>query len=109
MNLKRLMAIGMSKWMGERLQHYTKSYRHLKNDEQGRNHLSQEREHQLIIQYQMISPENKNTCNIIQTENTVFRNTYVYAHACNSNEWKKEAVNLKAFGEEKENGGIQLP
>lgn len=95
---------------GERLQHYTKNYRHLKKKaEKGRNRLSQEREHQLIIQYQMISPENKNTCNVIETEKTISRNIYVYKHAGNNNECKKGAGNLKAFGGEKENGAIPLP
>lgn len=35
----------------------TQNYKQLRNSESGRNHLPQGRAHQLIIQYQMVSPE----------------------------------------------------
>lgn len=41
-----------------RPQPYTRNDRQLRNAENGRIHLPQGREHQFIIQYQMINPEN---------------------------------------------------
>jgi hypothetical protein len=41
-----------------RFQLYTKNYRQIQSAESGRNSLSQGRVHQLVIQYQMVSPEN---------------------------------------------------
>ena len=55
-----------------RLQPYTKNYRPLRDAESGRNSLPQGRAHQLVIQYQMVSLENRHTHNIIQAEQGVF-------------------------------------
>jgi hypothetical protein len=63
-----------------RPQPYTKSYRQLRDAEHRRDSLSQGRTHPLLIQYQMVSPENKHTSNIIQTEEFIFRNIYMYLH-----------------------------
>lgn len=54
-----------------RPQPYRKNYEKLKV---GGNSLPQGRVHQLVIQFQMVSPENTHTTNIIMTEKVIFRN-----------------------------------
>lgn len=51
-----------------RVQPYIKNYRQIMNAENTENSLSQGRVHQLIIQYQMVNPDNTHTINIIETE-----------------------------------------
>lgn len=41
--------------MFRRPQHYTRNYRQLRNADSERNGLSQGREHQLVVQYQVVS------------------------------------------------------
>lgn len=55
---------------------YTKSYKQLRDAERGRDRLLQGGAHQLVMQYQMASPENMLTINIIQTEKVIIRNIY---------------------------------
>jgi hypothetical protein len=59
-----------------------KKYRHLRNAENGGN-LPERRAYQLVIQYQIVSLENKHTSNI-QTEKVThtFRNAYIHTHVC---------------------------
>lgn len=45
-----------------------------------RGALPQGRAHQWAVQCQVVSPENTHASNILQTEQVVFRNTYVYAY-----------------------------
>ena len=60
------------------------------------------RAHQLIVQCQMVSPENICMSNTIQTVPVILRNIYVcaytYMHAITVSE--KEVVNLKEIKEE---------
>lgn len=53
------------------------------------------RTHQLVIQYEMVSPEKINTRNIIQIEQDISRNVYVYAysnkHVTTINEQRSQA------------------
>lgn len=51
-----------------RVQPYIKNYRQIMNAENTENSLSQGRVYQLIIQYQMVNPDNTHTINIIETE-----------------------------------------
>ena len=50
---------------------YTENYGQLRHAESGRNSLPQGRARQLVIPYQMVSPENIHARNIIQTEQAV--------------------------------------
>lgn len=57
---------------GERLmraQSYTRNYRRLRNAECARSRAPRGRAHQWVTQWQMVSPENRKTSSIIQTEN----------------------------------------
>jgi hypothetical protein len=65
-----------------------------------RDNLPQGRKHQLVFQYQMVSPENIHTNNIIQT---VCICIYTCMHACicthtHQKVMKGEAMNLKERG-----------
>lgn len=65
---------------------YTKDYRQARNAETGRTSLPSEREYQLIIDYQMFSPENTYKASIIKTEQVIPRNIYItYVYTCNDN------------------------
>jgi hypothetical protein len=50
---------------------YTKNYRKLRNAESWRSSLLKRRTHQVVIQHQMVSPENIHTSDILQTEQNI--------------------------------------
>lgn len=58
--------------------------------ESGRKSLIRGRAHRLVSQYQMVSPENVHTGNIIQANQVIFRNicayTYTYVYVITINE-----------------------
>lgn len=58
--------------------------------ENGRNNLPQGSAYQLVIQYEILSPQSINTSDIIQTEKIILMNiqTYAYAHAIKIKEKK---------------------
>lgn len=60
-----------------RPQPYTTSYRQLRNGESGSS-LPHGRVHWLIIQYQMVNPENIHAINIIQTKQVEFTYLRIY-------------------------------
>lgn len=66
----------------DRLQPCTKNYRQMKNDENKKNCLPEERPQQIVIQYQMVRSENIHINHIIQTEQVVFVHLGIYTHAC---------------------------
>jgi hypothetical protein len=53
---------------------HTKNYRQLRNAESRRNRLPQGKEQQLVIQYQVVSPENMYINNMRQTIHTLNNN-----------------------------------
>lgn len=59
------------------------------------------RTHQLVIQYEMVSPEKINTRNMIQIEQDISRNVYVYAysnkHVTTINEQEAKHLNERAL------------
>lgn len=57
-------------------QPYTKDYSSLGNAESGRNR-PQGRAHQLVSQYQTVTPEDMHTSDTIQTEQIAFKNICV--------------------------------
>lgn len=59
-------------------QFYTKHYRKIVNAENGRNSVSQQGTHKLIIKYQI--SENIKLNNIIKTEKVTFESIYIYAY-----------------------------
>lgn len=61
----------------------------------GGNSLSQGRVHQMVIQLQMVGPENTHTINIILTEKVTFRNIYVYTYINATTINEKAAMNSK--------------
>lgn len=63
-----------------RPQRYIKCYRQQRNAECIKNSLSQKKAPKFVIQYQMIIF--KHTSNIIQMEQVIFRNMYIYMHIC---------------------------
>ena len=70
-----------------RPQPYTRNYR---DAESGRNHPPQGRAHQLVIQYQMVSPENIHQGNLTLSEKVAltYLGIYMYIHismSCNNN------------------------
>lgn len=71
--------IDMSKWVQERLQGLspTKKQQATKNTEGLRNSLTHKRTYQLILRYQMVSNENINIHDIIQTKKAIFNKIYV--------------------------------
>lgn len=67
-------------WWGDRntrSQPYTKNY--LRNIESWRNSLPPKRAQQLVMQYQIISPEKMHTSKITQTEQVIHRNIHICA------------------------------
>lgn len=54
----------------------TKNHRQLRIAEGGRNNFLQGKAYQLVFQYQIVSFENRDTNNVIQTERVIFRNVY---------------------------------
>lgn len=70
-------------------QPFTKNCRQLRNAKSGRKSLfSQGRAHQMITQYQVLSPENTHTNSVIQTEQVAFTHTHTTT-------MKKEVMNLR--------------
>ena len=63
-----------------RPQPYAKSYRQLQKAGSARGGLPQRRAHQLVVQCQMVSPENIQKSNTTQTSQVIFWNTPVYAN-----------------------------
>jgi hypothetical protein len=61
-------------------QPYTKNNKQFRNAESRRNNLPQGRSYQLIVQYQIVSPENNIHTSNIQTKEAIFRNIHVYTH-----------------------------
>lgn len=64
-----------------RPQSYIKDYWYLRNVGNGRDDLSQGKAHQLLVQGQMVSPENEYIVNIIRTRKIKSRIIYVQAYA----------------------------
>lgn len=54
----------------------------------------QKKSHQVVIQYQIFSPKNIQTYNIIWNENVISMNIYIYMHTIA----RKEVMNLKESG-----------
>lgn len=72
----------------DRHQHNSKNYRQLMNAGNGGNSLPPRNTHQLITQYQKVSPAKIHRSNSIQTEWFVcvcHTHTYIHIHACNNN------------------------
>ena len=88
---------------GEAHKTYMKNYRLLKNPESRRNSLLQGRAHQLVIQYQIVSTENKHPSDAVQTEQFVF--TCLGTHTP-INEKKNQTNNKPSHEFEREEGGI---
>jgi hypothetical protein len=88
---------------GEAHKTYMKNYRLLKNPESRRNSLLQGQAHQLIIQYQIVSTENKHPSDAVQTEQFVF--TCLGTHTP-INEKKNQTNNKPSHEFEREEGGI---
>ena len=66
-----------------KLQSYPKNYRNYRRKAgRGRGGPPQGRAHQLVIQYQMVNPENIHTSSIIQTAQVISMNIseYTYMH-----------------------------
>ena len=71
----------VDRWKTTQPQPYTKNYRQLRNVESGRHSLPEERAHQLVIQYQMVSPANMHRwVNIIQAEWVIISNIHSQTH-----------------------------
>jgi hypothetical protein len=49
----------------------------------------------MIIQYQIISPENIHASNILQTEQVIHKNIYVHVHVHETAIKENETMNLK--------------
>ena len=83
-----------------RPQPYPKYYRQLRKSGSKRNSLPQGRAHQLIIQHQIVIPENIHRNNIIQTKQLIFRNIHVCTHTYAYNAINaKETMNFRENGE----------
>jgi hypothetical protein len=66
-------------------QFYLKNFGQLRSTESWGHSLPQERASQLVIQCQMVNPENIHSNNIIIfTDQVMFRNICVYIYACNN-------------------------
>lgn len=94
-------------YMNEIVKEYIKDIllKIVRNAENGRNSPLQGRVQQLVIQHQVISPENIHTINIL-TQKVIFRNIYVYTdtyiHATTNNEKRNhefERGNIKGIRE----------
>lgn len=68
-----------------KLQLYTENVRHLRKAGRRRNKLFQGRAYCLVIQYQLISPENIHASNITKTEQLLFQNIFIF-HAIKINQ-----------------------
>lgn len=87
------------KWMGPGVPHKASI---LDKELLATNSLSQRRTHQLVTQYQMVSTENTQTSNTVQTEQVIFMYSaicYIYTY-CITTIKEKEAINLKENKEE---------
>lgn len=63
-----------------RLQYYTRTSWQLRKADSGRNRPLQERAHQLVIQYQMVSPKKMYVNGIVQNEFLMSGNICVYTY-----------------------------
>jgi hypothetical protein len=74
---------GHAKWTQEkllRLELSSKNYKRLRKAQIKKGGFPPERTYHLVVQCQMVSPENIHAKNIIQTQWLIFRSIYVYTH-----------------------------